>query len=184
MTSGEGGMITTNDPVAAERASILRGHGMRRRYYHDELGFNFRMTNVHAAIGRAQLRKLARWTEKRQENAAYLTARLHELGANVITPMVHEGCSHVFHQYTIRVSPECPVTRDDVIQRLAWHGVGTGIYYPLPIHRQKIYLEMGYDLQLPVTDEAALQVISLPIYPSLDREQLDRIAQYVTESAS
>jgi dTDP-4-amino-4,6-dideoxygalactose transaminase len=181
MTSGEGGMITTNDETVAERASILRAHGMRRRYYHDELGYNFRMTNLHAAIGRVQLRRLLAWNEQRRANADYLTARLNELGAKVVTPTVRPDCTHVYHQYTIRVTPEAAVSRDQLITSLGEQGIGCGVYYPLPIHRQKVYLELGYNDNLPETDRAAQEVISLPIYPSLTQTQLDRIARTVAE---
>jgi dTDP-4-amino-4,6-dideoxygalactose transaminase len=182
MTSGEGGMITTNDPQIAERSTVLRGHGMRRRYYHDELGFNFRMTNLHAAIGRGQLTKLPRWTERRQENAAYLTALLEQLGAKVVAPVVRPNCTHVYHQYTIRVAAGSAISRDTLITRLGELGIGCGVYYPLPIHKQSVYLERGYQVELPETDKAAGEVLSLPIYPSLTTEQLDRIATAVAES--
>jgi perosamine synthetase len=181
MTCGEGGMITTNDPVIAEKASILRAHGMRKRYYHDELGYNFRMTNLHAAIGRVQLTRLAGWNEKRRTNAAYLTNKLQELGAKVTTPTVREGNVHVFHQYTIRVLPDSAVSRDELVARLGEAGIGCGVYYPLPIHQQKVYLERGYRVSLPVTEQAALEVVSLPIYPALTAGQLDRIAETVAE---
>ncbi len=181
MTSGEGGLVTTNDPHIAERVSMLRAHGMRRRYYHDELGFNFRMTNLHAAIGRVQLRKLAEWTTQRQENGAYLTARLQELGSKVITPVIRPDYTHVFHQYTIRVPLNGPISRDQVVAWLGERGIGHGIYYPLPIHAQSIYLERGYTDVLPETDKAALEVLSLPVYPSLTKEQLSRIALAVAE---
>jgi len=184
MTSGEGGMITTNDPKVAELASILRAHGMRKRYYHDEVGFNFRMTNLHAAIGRVQLGRLVGWNEKRQANAAYLTTRLQELGAQVVTPVVQNNFSHVYHQYTIRVTEDSSVSRDQVVTRLGELGIGCGVYYPLPIHKQSIYLERGYMVDLPVTDKAAEQVLSLPIYPALTHEQLDRIAVGVAEATA
>ncbi len=179
MTSGEGGMLTTNDPQIADRATIFRALGMRRRYYHDVLGYNFRMTNLHAAIGRVQLRNLAGWNEERRQNAAYLTARLLDLQARVVPPTIRPDCVHVFHQYTVRVAPDCAVNRDELVARLSEAGIGTGIYYPLPIHRQQVYLERGYSEQLPLTDQAALEVLSLPVYPGLSHEQLDRIAQAV-----
>ncbi len=181
MTSGEGGMLTTNDPQIADRAAILRAHGMRRRYYHDVLGYNFRMTNLHAAIGRVQLRRLVAWNQQRQANAHYLTRRLTELGAGVLTPTVREDCTHVFHQYTVRVKPG--VDRDSLVDRLNEQGVGCGIYYPVPIHRQTVYLEMGYRDELPLTEQAALEVLSLPVYPALTHEQLERIARAVAQAS-
>ena len=119
MTSAEGGMITTNDAGIAERCKVIRQHGMRRQYYHDELGFNFRMTDVHAAIGLAQLNKLARFNESRIANAQYLSAHLR----GVVTPVVPSDCKHVFHQYTVRVPGG---RRDALLSHLKERGVGFG----------------------------------------------------------
>jgi dTDP-4-amino-4,6-dideoxygalactose transaminase len=173
ITSAEGGMITTNDPVAAETCRAIRHHGMRRRYYHDELGFNFRMTDVHAAIGMAQLEKLDRFNEARIRNAAYLSAHL----AGVITPTVPEGCHHVFHQYTIRVPDG---RRDALADHLSEHGVGYGIYYPVPIHKQTFYVnELGYDVSMPEAEHAAQEVISLPVHPAVSQTDLEMIVDLV-----
>ncbi len=129
MTSAEGGMITTDDDEGAARCRILRQHGMQRRYYHDAVGYNFRMTDVHAAIGLAQLGKLEKHNQARIRNAAYLSQRLN----GVVTPTAPEGSRHVFHQYTIRIANG---QRDRVLE-LAESGVGSGIHYPVPIHMQQ-----------------------------------------------
>ncbi|MEI7554286.1 DegT/DnrJ/EryC1/StrS family aminotransferase [Candidatus Chlorohelix sp.] len=176
MTSGEGGMLTTNEEQVAERARMFRAHGMRRRYYHEMLGYNYRMTDLHASIGRVQLQKLPGWNARRRENAAYLNGRLAELEAKVVTPMTRDNCTHAFHQYTVIVEESSPIKRDQLVTHLGEMGVGCGIYYPVPIHQQDVYLNLGYKTRLPVTEQAMGAVLSLPIYPSLTVEQLERIA--------
>jgi perosamine synthetase len=123
MTTGEGGMITTDDAAIAERAHLLREHGMKVRYHHDTLGYNFRMTDVHAAIGLAQLGKLETNNARRRVIAARYDAELR----GVITPRVRPGVTHVYHQYTIRVAQ-----RDAFAERLRGRGIGSAIYYPIP----------------------------------------------------
>ena len=173
MTSAEGGMITTDSDEIAAECRVLRQHGMRRRYYHDELGFNFRMTDVHAAIGLAQLGKLAHFNEQRIANAHYLTEKLE----GVVTPTVPLGYRHVFHQYTIRVRDG---QRDAMVAHLRENGVGCGIYYPVPLHKQTLYLEeLGYDLSMPHAEQAAEEVISLPVHPALTADDLQTIVQAV-----
>ncbi|MBN1873151.1 MAG: DegT/DnrJ/EryC1/StrS aminotransferase family protein [Anaerolineae bacterium] len=169
MTSAEGGMITTSDEVIAESCRVIRQHGMRHRYYHDELGFNFRMTDVHAAIGLAQLYKLQHNNEVRQANARFFNQYL----KGVVTPVVPEGCEHVFHQYTVRVSGG---RRDALMTYLHDHGVGYGVYYPVPIHKQTYYVkELGYDMSLPEAERAAEEVLSLPVHPALSSQDLETI---------
>ena len=176
ITTGEGGMVTTNDDKVAELARLIRAHGMRVRYYHEMLGFNFRMTNIHAAIGLAQMRKLESFNAKRIANAAYLSERLSR--DKVQVPTVRPGTRHVFHQYTVRVLP--PLERDAVREQLAAAGVGSEVYYPVPVHEQQLYRGLGYgDQHFPVSEEAARQVLSLPIHPGLSREDLDTIVAAV-----
>lgn len=172
ITSAEGGMVTTNSEEIAENCRVIRQHGMRRRYYHDELGFNFRMTDVHAAIGLAQLKKLGQFTEARINNARFLSAHLE----GVITPSVPDNCTHVFHQYTIRVPDG---RRDEVLAGLQAQGIGCGVYYPVPVHQQRVYTELGYDVSLPEAEQAALEVISLPVHPALSSADLETIVAAV-----
>jgi perosamine synthetase len=173
ITSGEGGMITTNDDGINDRCRVLRNHGMRVRYYHDELGFNFRMTDLHAAIGLAQSKKLEKFNQKRRENAAYLSAHLR----GVIPPCEPDGYQHVYHQYTVRVPDG---KRDALRDYLKEHGVGSEVYYPVPIHKQKLYVnDLGYNLQLPKTEQAAAEVLSLPVHPSLSAQDLETIVSAV-----
>ncbi len=175
MTSGEGGMITTDDPVIDEKCRVIRQHGMRRRYYHDELGFNFRMTDLCAAIGLEQLKKLERFNQARQANAAFLSANL----KGVTPPFVPEGSTHVFHQYTIRVPGG---KRDALRTYLQEHGVGSEIYYPVPIHQQTFYMsELGYNQTLPETERAVREVLSLPVHPALSPADLETIVASVND---
>jgi dTDP-4-amino-4,6-dideoxygalactose transaminase len=148
---------------------------MRRRYYHDELGYNFRMTDVHAAIGHEQLKKLPDFNRKRQENAAYFSQHL----KGVVTPTVPDGQEHVFHQYTIRVPGG---KRDALIEYLEDNGVGSGVYYPVPIHKQTYYLnELGYDQSFKEAENAAAEVISLPVHPGLSEKDLDTVVSAVNQ---
>ncbi|MEW6651406.1 MAG: DegT/DnrJ/EryC1/StrS family aminotransferase [Chloroflexota bacterium] len=174
MTSAEGGMLTTNDDAIAEEARVLRNHGMRRRYYHDELGYNLRMTDVHAAIGHAQLLKLDKFNAKRRENATYYDAHL----KGVTTPYVPKECEHIYHQYTIRVPDG---KRDGLREYLKGKEIGTEIYYPLPIHQQGFYEEMFGKLSFPVAEKAAGEVLSLPVHPSLSQADLDFVAASINE---
>jgi perosamine synthetase len=175
ITSAEGGMITTNDAKIAENCRVIRQHGMRRRYYHDELGFNFRMTDVHAAIGLAQLQKLERFNQARIANAQYLSAHLR----GVVLPEVPSGYRHVFHQYTVRVPDG---RRDALLDHLKERGVGTGVYYPVPVHQQTYYTqELGYHLRRPESERAAAEVLSLPVHPALCQNDLEAIVAAVNE---
>lgn len=175
MTSAEGGMITTNGDELDEKSRAIRQHGMRRRYYHDELGFNFRMTDVHAAIGLEQLKKLEMFNLKRQENAAYLSSHL----KGVITPVEPEGYEHVYHQYTVRVPDG---RRDGLRTFLQEKGIGSEVYYPVPIHQQTFYMqELGYHVSMPESERAAREVLSLPVHPALSQADLETIACAVNQ---
>jgi perosamine synthetase len=176
MTTAEGGMLTTADPELAERMRLLREHGMRVRYHHEVLGYNFRMTDVHAAIGLAQLPKLAAYNARRRAIAARYDAEL----AGVITPAVRPGVTHVYHQYTIRVQ-----RRDEFVERMREHGVGTGVYYPIPVHRQKPLLALGYgDQEFPVSERLAADVVSIPVHPSLTDGEVTRVVEAVNAVAA
>lgn len=173
MTSGEGGMVTTGDGSLARGIRLLRNQGMERRYENEVVGFNARMTDVHAAIGRVQLRKLEEWTKARQANAAYLSTHLR----GVVVPAVAPSATHVYHQYTIRVEASC---RDDFVKSLADMGVGSGVYYPIPTHRLPSF---GLNLDLPETERAAREVISLPVHPKLSMLDLEMIVEAVNQIA-
>lgn len=173
MTSGEGGMVTTGSAEIARAVRVLRNQGMERRYENEVVGFNTRMTDIHAAIGRVQLAKLPAWTAKRQQNAAFLSGNIR----GVVTPPIAAGATHVFHQYTIRVVDH---DRDTFAAELAKRGVGSGVYYPTPIHRLPSFAQT---LDLPTSEQAASQVLSLPVYPSLSSRELEKIVEAVNATA-
>ncbi len=173
---GEGGMITTDDETLAQHCRMLRSHGMQRRYYHDMLGYNFRMSDVHAAIGLAQLDQLDEFTARRRANAAYLDAHI----VSVATPKVRQGYGHVWHQYTIRMDKGRD--RDAAVKRLNDAGVGTGIFYPVPANKQAHLVAMGLgDVSLPVAERLANEVISLPVHPQLSQADLETIVAEVNK---
>ena len=179
MHSLEGGMVSTADEHFARTLRLLRNQGMEQRYQNEIVGANMRLTDVAAAVGRVQLGQLADWTEKRRSNAAYLDANLR----GVVVPPVNPGYRHVYHQYTIRVSGD----RDAFSAALKELGVGSAAYYPTPIHRLRPFLDENGkvgDWKLPETDRAAEEVLSLPVYPTLTQDQLDRIVEAVNTVAA
>jgi len=178
MTTSEGGMLTTDDAAVAEKARMLRSHGSKVRYYHEMLGFNLRMTDISAAIGLAQLRKVDRYNDLRIGNAQQLNDKLQGI-RGIVTPATRPGCKHVFHQYTIRITPEFGMSRDEVVRQLNAAGIGTGIYYPVPIHLQQLYRDLGYNESHPVSERLSEEVISLPVHPSVTPQEIDLIADAI-----
>lgn len=169
MTSGEGGMVVSSDAETDARVRLLRNQGMAKQYQNEIAGFNARMTDLHAAIGRVQLGRLAGWTADRRRIAARFDAEL----AGVTTPPVADGVEHVYHQYTIRVAED----RDGFAAALREeHGIGCGVYYPTPVHRLPSF---GTDDVLPETERAAAEALSLPVHPSLSDGDVDRIVTAV-----
>ena len=157
----------------ARKVKLLRNQGMERRYENEVVGLNNRMTDVHAAIGRAQLKKLAGWTAQRQANAAFLDANIE----GVVVPPVAEGAVHAYHLYTIRV----PCDRDRFAKALAEeHGVASGVYYPIPNHELPSF---GLTLDLPETRRAADEVLSLPVHPALSQADLEQVVAGVNACA-
>ncbi len=176
MTSGEGGMVTAGSPEIARMLRLLRNQGMERQYENEIVGFNARMTDLHAAIGRVQLTKVDAWTSRRRQNAAFLDSHL----SGVTTPAVAEGIHHVYHQYTIRVQDD----RDGFVRALREEQqVGSGIYYPIPNHRLPSLTRFAPGLDLPQTENAAREVVSLPVHPSLSEDDLGRIVAAVAAVA-
>ena len=175
MTSGEGGMVSCADEEIAHRVRLLRNQGMERQYENEVVGLNNRMTDIHAAIGRVQLGRVGAWTVQRQENAAVLDAGLGQV-AGVVTPPVREGCTHVYHQYTIRIDGASGAQRDEVVAALrSEHKVGCGVYYPTPNHELASLARFAPPWELPQTARAAAEVISLPVHPSLSEGDLERV---------
>ena len=179
MTSLEGGMVSTADAELARRVRLLRNQGMERQYANEVVGLNNRMTDVAAAVGRVQLTRLAGWTAARRANAAALDAGL--AGApGVVTPHVPQGYTHVYHQYTIRLEGASAAERDEVarVLREQWR-MGTGVYYPIPNHRLPSLAPYAPGVDLPGTERAARECLSLPVHPSLSEADLERIVRAV-----
>lgn len=177
MTTSEGGMITTNNEEFVKNAKIYRAHGSATKYHHDVLGYNFRMTDIAAAIGLEQLKKIDTFNEKRIKNAKLLNQGLADIDL-IETPVVKEGYKHVYHQYTIKIKDG---KRDELSEHLLENGVGNGIYYPIPLYNQVLYKKMGYNQSFPVTEEIVKEVLSLPVHPALSREDLDYIIKVIKE---
>ena len=175
MTTSEGGIITTDDEDLAENARMFRAHGASVRYHHNEIGYNFRMTDIAAAIGLAQMDKIDDFNDKRISNADYLNKGLADVDG-AITPYCVPGSKHVYHQYTIRVEK---ADRDDWVDIINDCGVGTGIHYPIPLYKQPIYKALGFEGDCPNAELAADNVISLPVHPSLTKEDLDLVIEAV-----
>ena len=173
MTSGEGGMVSVVDDGVERRIRLLRNQGMQQQYQNEVVGFNSRMSDIHAAIGRVQLTKIDAWNERRRANAAHLSTHLR----GVTTPVVADGAHHVYHQYTVRV----PDDRDGFAAALREEfGVGSGMFYPVPNHRLTPFAT-GDDL--PHTEAAARECLSLPVHPSLTEGDLGRIVEAVNTLA-
>ncbi|MFT4245857.1 MAG: DegT/DnrJ/EryC1/StrS family aminotransferase [Micrococcaceae bacterium] len=171
MTSGEGGMVSTPHDETARMLRLYRNQGMEKQYENEVIGFNNRMTDIHAAIGRVQLNKVDSWTKKRQENAEFLSKHIE----NVVTPKIAENATHVFHQYTIQVKEN----RDEVAKRLKDEfNVGSGVYYPIPNHQLPSF---NLDFDLKNTTTACATALSLPVHPSLSDGDLERIVEAVNK---
>ena len=172
MTTGEGGMIVTDDDGVAQRARVLRSQGEGDRYRTDVLSGNYRMTEIAAAIGVAQLPRLEAWNERRRANAGWLSAHLDGVGA----PVELAGARHVYHQYTVRV----PAGRRDALRAsLREQDIEAVVYYERCVHQQPLYRELGIGGSFPVAERAAQEVLSLPVHPGLSQDDLQRIATAV-----
>jgi dTDP-4-amino-4,6-dideoxygalactose transaminase len=177
MTSGEGGFVTTDDAAIATSVRSLRQHGESERYHHRVLGYNFRMTDLAAAIGLAQLARIDGFNAARRRNAHILSAGLAGI-AGLTPPVERAGYGHAFHQYTVRIA----LGRDRLRSALSDRGIGTGVYYPVPLHRQPVYTDRGYGNEsLPVSDLLAQEVLSLPVHPALTDSDVERIVRTVHE---
>jgi dTDP-4-amino-4,6-dideoxygalactose transaminase len=173
MTTAEGGFVTTNDDALADWLRLYRNQGMRSRYQFEMLGYNFRMTDIAAAIGLAQFAKLPRNTARRQAIAGRYDAAFGELPIGL--PITPDGRTHVFHQYTLDVGG----ARDAIVSDLREAGIGADIYYPIPVHRQSYIMERGLHADLPVTDAAAARTLALPMFPGLTDAEQDQVVEAV-----
>jgi len=179
MTTGEGGIITTNDDKIAAAARLMVNHGQTRRYYHETIGYNFRMTNIAAALCLCQLKNLPGLNKVRIKNARTLTNNLQEIKGLVCPATGDNSIKHVFHQYTIRLTEQFPVSREEFRENLHNGGTLTEVYYPVPIHKQPLYGKLGYRDQLPVAEKCATEVVSLPVHPSLSGQDLNHIIKSI-----
>ncbi len=175
LMTGEGGMMVTDRDDIAAAARRFRHHGQGDRYEYLSLGYNYRMTDLAAAIGRVQLGRLAAITEARRANASFYDENLADI-SGVLTPVVPAGALHAYHQYSVLIDPAATANgadRDAVRAALAAHDVGSGIYYPTPLHLHPLFARYGYGPgDFPVAERVARQIVALPIHPALDRTQL------------
>ena len=174
MTSGEGGMISCANDEMTRMCKLLRNQGMEKRYENEVVGFNTRMTDIHAAIGREQLKKIEGWTKQRQANAKFLDENL----KGVVVPYVTPGASHVYHQYTIRIVGH---DRDKFAAEMTKRGVGNGVYYPIPVHQLPSF---GLKFDLPNTTSACNEVLSIPVHPALTQGELETVVEVINSIAS
>src|SRR3984893_7434556 len=176
---GDAGLCTTNDPELAEKMRVLRVHGGKPKYFHAVIGGNFRLDELQAAVLRVKLKYLDGWTEGRQRNAAYYDAAFAAagLGAKLRTPHVVPGDRHIFNQYVLRAHG-----RDALRARLTERGIGSEIYYPVPLHLQQCFAYLNYRAgDFPQSERAAAETLALPIYPELTQAQLAHVVATVAE---
>lgn len=180
LTSGEGGIVTTNDDELADWLTLHRNQGMRARYQYEAVGHNWRMTELQAAVGVSQLPLLEERTNARRKNAALLNEMMADI-EHLVLPFEPEGRRHVWHQYTVRVAPESAVTRDQLSESLNEAGIGNGIYYPRVAFDYDCYRRHGGVIESPVpnADAAAAGVLSLPVHPYLTDSECEQIAAAV-----
>lgn len=174
MTSGEGGIIACANDEMTRMCKLLRNQGMEKRYENEVVGFNTRMTDIHAAIGREQLKKIEGWTKTRQANAKFLDENL----KGVVTPYVTPGATHVYHQYTIRIVGH---DRDKFAEEMTKRGVGNGVYYPIPVHQLQSF---GLKFDLPNTTAACKEVLSIPVHPALTQSELETVVEVINSIAN
>lgn len=173
MTTGEGGMVTTGSEKTAETLRKFINHGSEKTYYHTLLGYNYRTTDIEAAIGLVQLKKLAVFNEKRRQNAVRMKGMLQHY-EDIILPEDGENCHHIYHQFTIRVMRG---KRDAFLKHINDGGIGAKIFYPVSLHKQPVYKGMFKGLKLPVTEKITKEVISLPVHPGITDAEFEKMAE-------
>lgn len=182
--SGEGGILTTNSEKVVESAKQFRQHGMTGPYEYADLGYNLRMTDILAAIGVEQLKQVDEFNRLRQRNARQLNEGLAGIDG-IITPTINKGRTHVFHQYTIRITPDFAVTRERLIEILNEHEIGSGVYYPKALHLYPHIAKLGFsDGDFPVAEKTSQEVLSLPVHPGIEPADIQRIVEVITGAAS
>jgi perosamine synthetase len=184
LTTGEGGMLTTSNASLATRLRLARSHGELTRYHHVRLGFNFLLTDMAAALGREQLRKLPWALQRRRRNAAFLARGLAGVPGLRI-PLGPEGIGHAFTLFTVLLDPKIlRLSRDEFQRALLRRGVETAVHYPLPLHHQPILRGLGTDRDFPVSTRLAHSVLSLPVHPGLSDAELRHIVRCAREVAA
>jgi len=179
MTTGEGGMVTTNEKAMAERLRQIINHGQIEKYLHTRLGYNYRMTDIVAAIGLVQLKKLEKFNRRRRKNAEFFNVNIQCKG--LVPPKEMNGVNHVYHQYVVRLTEEFPMKRPEFIDYLTTKGISTAIHYPLPIHRQPMYNLHNDPDPCPISTQLASSVLSLPVHPMLDGKELTYICDVINK---
>ena len=171
---GEAGAITTNDEEMYFKAKKMRDHGSDKKYYHDLIGHNYRMSEFQAAVLNIKMKYIEDWTELRRKNAHRYNERLGDI-EQVIVPLELQGIKHVYHLYVIRARD-----RDKLQNFLKENGIGTGLHYPIPLHLTKAYAHLGYNEgDFPVAEKLADEILSLPMYPELSEEQIDYVCEKI-----
>lgn len=165
---GDGGMVTTNDSELSEKVKMLRNHGSKIRYYHSVIGYNSRLDEIQAAILRVKLKRMDSFNGLRNKNA-HLYSKMFE-GTGIIAPYEDGNSMHVYHQYTIKVK-----NRERMIEALTKEGIASAIYYPVPLHKQEVYKKDYEGLALPNTERVSEEVLSLPIFPELTEDEIDKV---------
>lgn len=172
---GDGGMIVTDDVKLSEKTRMLRNYGQKKKYYHEILGYNYRLSEISAAIARIQLKKLPSWNERRRKNARLYTQLFTEKGTDIILPVEKKWAKHVYHYYVIRSS-----RRDKLVEFLEKSRIGVGIHYPIPLHLSPVVKGYGKG-NFPMSEKVAGEVLSLPAHPTLTAEQIKFIVDKITE---
>ena len=174
---GDGGLVVTNDKKLFEKANMIRSHGSRVRYHHEIIGTNSRLDEIQAAILRVKLKYLDSFNMRRRDLAKYYNEKIKEISLPIITPEIADDKTHIFHQYVIRVPK-----RDELSAFLTSNGIGNAIYYPMPLHFQKALVFLGYtEGDFPVTEKVSKEVIALPIFPELEKSELDYVIDKIKE---
>lgn len=179
MTTSEGGMVTTDDEHLAARLRKIIDHGQGIKYRHDLIGFNFRMTNIEAAIGSVQLGKLDAMNAQRRKNASYLLQHLKVRG--LVRPYCIPRSKHVYHQFVVRLNDDLGMARDEFMGALAERGIQTAIHYPIPLHRQPVFMQAENGVNCPVSETCAGSVLSLPVHPAISRDDCQHICTRISE---
>jgi len=181
MTTGEGGMITTDSSELARKARLIRNHGDSGKYHHVILGYNYRMNEASAAVGSVQLKKLDKLNEKRRKNAEALTEGIMKI-SGLTPPHMKDNVKHVFYQYVVRVEENYPMERDKLAEHLWERGVDAAVHYPTPVYGQPLYRKLGYGkMACPMAEDVCKRVLSLPVHPSVTEEDIKYMLDVLKE---